>query len=100
MVVYNITVRVEPQIAEEWLRWQKEEHIPDILATGHFTENHLFRLLHEEDNGGITYVSQFFSASQEDLQAYLEKEAPVMRKKAVEKWGDRFVAFRTIMERV
>jgi hypothetical protein len=100
MLVYNITIKIEPEIENDWIQWQKQEHIPDIMKTGLFTEYKFFRLLGEESNDGITYVVQYFISSIEKYNRYIEEFAPVLRKKAFEKWGDGFIAFRTIMESV
>jgi len=42
MFVYNITIKVDNNIEEEWLRWQKEIHIPEILSTGFFYDHRFF----------------------------------------------------------
>jgi hypothetical protein len=34
MILYNVTVSVDPEIHDEWLAWMKSKHIPDVLATG------------------------------------------------------------------
>lgn len=98
MIVYNITMKVEPSIETGWLQWQREEHIPEILATGLFTEHKFFRLLEQDEADGITYVIQYFASSQEDYRKYIEEFAPLFRKKASEKWKDQFVGFRSVMQ--
>ena len=37
MLVYNVTVKVNTDIHEEWLEWMKKTHIPEVLATGYFS---------------------------------------------------------------
>lgn len=99
MILYNVTVNIDKDVAGEWLLWMKEEHIPDVMATGLFLENKIFRLLNEEeDNGGITYAIQYFAASMEKIQQYQLNYAPVLQAKHNEKYGDQFVAFRTLLE--
>ena len=100
MIVYNITLKITPEIETEWIRWQKEEHIPDVLSTGLFTDHKFFRLLDQDESDGITYVVQYFTSSIDNYNQYVEKTAPLLRKKAMQKWGDRFIAFRTVMELV
>lgn len=100
MLVYNITMKVEPAILEEWIQWQKEEHIPEIMNTGLFDEFKFFRLLEQDETEGPTYVVQYFTSSAERYQQYINVHAPTLRKKAIEKWGNRFVGFRTLMELV
>jgi hypothetical protein len=98
VIVYNITLKIIPSIEQEWIEWQRQEHIPDIMATGLFTENKFFRLLEQDDAEGITYIVQYFTGSLENYQQYIEKFAPALREKAIGKWGDKFIAFRTVMQ--
>ncbi|TMI93347.1 MAG: DUF4286 family protein [Bacteroidetes bacterium] len=74
------------------------ENISEIMATGFFTEYKFFRLLEHDDAGGISYVIQYFSSSIEQYNKYIEECSSSFRKKAFDKWGDRFIAFRTVMQ--
>jgi hypothetical protein len=98
MIVYNITIKINEEIEKEWLAWQRQEHIPEIMASGEFTDYKFFRLLEPEDTDGITYIIQYFSSSLENYQRYIDNTAPLLRQKAIERWGDRFIAFRTVMQ--
>jgi hypothetical protein len=98
MFVYNITIKIVPEIEKEWLEWQRQEHIPDVMASGRFSEYKFYRLLEQEEPDGITYIIQYFSPSLDDYNRYIEDTAPRLRKKALDRWGNKFIAFRTIME--
>jgi hypothetical protein len=98
MIVYNITIKISPQIEKEWVNWQKTEHIPDVMASGDFTSYQFYRLLEQEEEEGITYVIQYFAKTREDYQQYIDKTASSLRQKAHKKWSNQFIAFRTIME--
>ena len=98
MIVYNITIKVFPEIEVEWVQWQKEEHIPDVMASGQFIDYKFYRLLEQEAEDGVTYIIQYFSPSLQTYNKYIEQMAPLLRQKALAKWGDKFIAFRTIME--
>jgi hypothetical protein len=37
MIIYNVTIKVDKTIADEWLNWLKDEHIADVTGTGCFT---------------------------------------------------------------
>lgn len=100
MILYNVTVQVDPSIEEAWLIWMKEEHIPDVMSTGLFTANRFWRLLDLDEASGPTYAAQYIAGSREDYNKYIELFASEMRKRGYEKWGERFVAFRTVMELV
>lgn len=98
MIVYNITIKIIPEIEKEWVKWQKEEHIPDVLASGQFTDHKFYKLLEQEESEGVTYVVQFFAPSQEHYDRYINESAPKLRKKTLDKWGNKFIAFRTVMQ--
>ncbi|MGH2552758.1 MAG: DUF4286 family protein [Chitinophagaceae bacterium] len=98
MIIYNVTIKVEHPIAENWLAWLKSEHIPDMINTGCFTHATVLRLIDVDDSEGPTYAVQYHAASDSLYKQYIEKFAEGMRKRGIDKWGDRFVAFRSIMQ--
>lgn len=98
MVIYNVTCKVDKSISEDWLRWLLQEHIHDIIGTGLFQDAQVLRLMETEDSEGPTYAIQYRAATLEQYQDYIEKYSHEMRKKAVEKWGDKFIAFRSLLE--
>lgn len=99
MIIYNVTVKLEKAIHEEWLNWMKTKHIPDVMATGYFLENRLFRILIDEDDG-VSYSIQYSCANMLDLQEYQSKHAPALQKEHIDKFRNKFVAFRTLLEQV
>jgi len=44
MFIYNVTIKVDHSIAIEWLEWLKSVHIPEVIATGCFTEAKVLQL--------------------------------------------------------
>ena len=96
--IYNVTIKIQESIKENWLHWLKEEHIPDIIATGCFTHAAILQLLEVDDTEGPTYAVQYFAESKGLYNAYIEKHAAEMRQKAFDKWGDKFIAFRSVMQ--
>ncbi len=100
MIVYNVTSKVTWAIHEDWVRWMKEEHIPEVIATGCFTHAQFLRLLETEDEEGPTYTAQYFAESKEKQEAYVATHANTLRQKVFDKWGNQFIAFRSVMELV
>ena len=98
MLVYNITIKIVPAIEKEWKYWQQQEHIPEIMATGFFTEYKFYKLLEQDNDDGITYIVQYFSESHDLYNRYIKESAPVFRQKALDKWGEKFIAFRTVLQ--
>ena len=97
MIIYNVTVKVEKQIAKEWVEWMKHEHMPDLMKTGLFVDHRLCRLLEQDETEGVTYVAQYFCDNMEYYNTYIAEHAQKMRDKAFKKFGAKFIAFRSIM---
>lgn len=98
MIIYNVTVKVDWSIHEDWLFWMQHEHLSDMAATGCFIKSQLIRLLETEEKDGPTYAAQYFSENKSDYDRYIELHSILMRQKAFDKWGERFIAFRSLME--
>lgn len=97
MILYNVTVSIDPQIHEEWLNWMRTVHIPEVIGTKCFQEARISRIEGEEE-GGMTYSIMYFAASEELYKNYKEKFAATMQKKHTEKYQGKFAAFRTILK--
>ena len=95
MYIYNVTTNIEESIQVQWLSWMKEVHIPEMLETGKFTKALMSQVLVEEQMGGITYSVQYTTDSKETLQKYYDEDAERLRKKVMERFAGKFVAFRT-----
>lgn len=98
MFIYNVTTQVDHSIQQAWLQWIKEEHIPEIINTGCFTQGTVLHLLEIDDSEGSTYAVQYIAESKALYNRYLDKFAPLMRQKAIDKWGNKFIAFRSLMQ--
>lgn len=100
MFIYNITIKVQAGIADEWLNWQQSEHIPEIMQSGLFNEFKLFRLMEQDDEDGPTYITQFITPDVENYHKYIDELAPSLREKSFKKWGNQFIAFRSLLSTV
>jgi hypothetical protein len=99
MIVYNVTCNLHPNLADEWLSWMKEEHIPEVMQSGCFTECKILKLLTEaNDNDGVNYAIQYTAPSIESYNQYKEQFAPLLQAKTKEKHGDSVLAYRSLLE--
>ncbi len=98
MIIYNITIKAHHAVAEEWVKWMKGTHMPEVLQTGLFTDSRLCRLLGHDEEDGATFVVQYFCDSMENYDNYVSRHAPALGGKMIEKFGDKVIAFRTVME--
>ena len=100
MLLYNVTVGVDKEIEQEWLQYMSEKHIQDVMNTGLFVESKVYKVLHDQDEGTVSYSVQYFAKSIEDIQQYLEVFAPVLIEQHRVKFHNRHVAFRTLLEEI
>ena len=100
MIVYNLTIKVSWGILDRWLPWELQEHIPAVMATQLFDEYKFYRLLDEDETEGPTFVLQYFTGAMERYERYIIEFAAGFRQEGLDKWGDGFIAFRTLMEEV
>jgi hypothetical protein len=100
MIIYNVTINVEEDVHEEWLQWMKKSHIPDVLASGIFFESRILKILGDDESGGHTYSIQYTCRSLEDFHKYEELFAPALRAEFNERYKDRVLSFRTLLETI
>lgn len=100
MILYNITFTVNNEIEEDFVNWMKETHIPDIFATGLFIEHKFFRLLNSPDDHVTNYCVQFFAENTKKLIEYEGRFAHALRYETQARYGEKALAFRTLMESV
>ena len=100
MFIYNTTTKVDHLVLNKWLQWQNQIYIPEVMATGFFTEHRFYKLLEHDDNEGAIYVTQFLMPSKEAYQQYLQQSAPQLQQKALAEWGDNIVSFSTLLQNV
>lgn len=97
MYIYSVTVSVDKSVQEDWLKWMKEIHIPDVLNTGCFTGNKIFKVLNVNDEGE-TFSVQYSFTSMDDIEKYQKEYAPRLQADHAERYKDKYVAFRTLLE--
>lgn len=98
MIVYNVTIKVTWAIQEAWQQWMQQVHIPEILATKQFDSARIFRLLDQDESEGPTFIAQYTTTTLERYEQYAAEFAPALQATGRNKWGDQFIAFRTVMQ--
>ena len=98
MYIYNVTLKVTWAIHDEWLQWMIDKHMPEVMASGCFTGNQLVKLLEQDEQEGPTYAAQYYAACFEDYERYIEQFSQPLREDGFKRWGNNFIAFRSIMQ--
>lgn len=100
MLLYNVTVGIDKDKEQEWLDYMTNKHIQDVMSTGLFVQSKMYKVLHDQDEGTVSYSIQYFAKNIEDIQQYLEVFAPALIEEHRKKFADKHVAFRTLLEEV
>ena len=100
MILYNVTIGIDKALEQEWVTWMKEKHIPDVMKTGIFVENRFYKVLSNEDETTSSYCVQYLTPSIELFNKYLKIFVPSLEEEHKQKYKDRHVAFRTLLEEV
>jgi len=98
MIWYNVTIKIEEKINDDWLAWMQHIHIPEVLDTGYFTEGRLSRLINSQEKDGITYSVQYACKNMKDLHHYQVDHAQRLQKEHNARYEGKYVAFRSLME--
>lgn len=97
MIIYSVTINIDSEVHDEWLRWMKEVHMPDVMRTGMFIESRIMKLLNVDDEG-TTYAIQYTARNMKDYERYQEEFAPALQAQHTQRYRDKFVAFRSLLE--
>jgi len=100
MLLYNETIGIDRDIEQAWLDWMRQTYLPSMMATGMFLDAKIYRILHENEDGTISYSVQYFSTSIEHIQRFLDEFAPKLVDTHRLKFANKHVIFRTLLEQV
>lgn len=100
MLLYNVTMCVEPAIEAELIYWMRTQHVPNVMATGVPVESKILKLLTEVDNGGVTYTFQYFFKSLDDYETYQNDHSPALQSHVQQRYNGKYVSFRTLLEEI
>jgi hypothetical protein len=101
MYVYSVTVTLERELEDDWLSWMQAVHIPEVMETGCFDRFQMHCLMEPyAEEGHVTYNVHYYCRTLDHYQNYIEEEAPRLRRKTAERYGERLSAFRTLLRMV
>lgn len=100
MVVYNVSIKIMNDFADEWVHWMKSEHIPAVMESNCFESYHFYYLHDQDESEGKTYVVQYFAKTMQDYELYRDTYAKPLQSDTAKKFTNKFVAFRTLMSKL
>ena len=97
MIIYNVTVSVDNEVHEMWLAWMRHTHLPEVMATGHFLDARICRVLSDGDSGA-TYAVQYTCLDMATYERYRDGHAERLKAESEKYYGGKAIAFRTLLE--
>ena len=97
MIIYNVTISVEESITRDWLEWMKSEHIPEVMSCGIFIKAQINKVITQGDSNN-TFAVAYTCKDIKSLHQYQMNFSVALQEKHIKHYGDKTVAFRTIME--
>lgn len=102
MILYRVTVAIDPEKEEEWLQWMRKKHILDVMDTGYFVSYNLERVVDPErdENGHAVYVIEYGCEGLDKFRCYCDSSAAALQAEHTEKYEGYFTASRLVLETV
>lgn len=97
-VIYNVTIKINEDIHQEWLQWMKNIHIPDVMNTGCFESFKVTKIVEDPDDQGIGFAIQYVAYSILTLEKYMATFAKKLQEEHSQRYAGQYVAFRTVLE--
>lgn len=100
MIVYSVTVAIDESIENDWVKWMKEVHIPDVMATGYFLDFRFCRVFKHQEDDNQSYNISYRCKDMDTYLEYQNTKAPALQKDHTKRYEGMFAAFRTILEQI
>ncbi|WP_029489563.1 DUF4286 family protein [Aquimarina agarivorans] len=97
MYIFNITTNISEEIEKDWLLWMNDTFIPNMIATNKFHKAIMTQVEVDEEMGGITYSTQYFTHSKTLLDRFFEEDQPSILQKHT-KFRGQYVDFSTTLK--
>lgn len=94
---YRVAIRVDREIAEEWLEWMRTIHVPEVLDSGCFTGCTISRQVEPVESGPRwSFALEYGLPSLQHFEQYQARHADALREAHTRRYAGRFEATRSI----
>jgi hypothetical protein len=94
MFIYSVTIHINSEAEDEWVKYMHEKHIAEVMAAGYFVSCSMRKLVsHHSENTG-SYNMQYAVETEEKYHDYMQKAAPALQADVAAHFGGRFTAER------
>ncbi len=94
-LIYAVWCDLDRSVEEEWERWMRSTHIPQVLKAGGFVGAKVFAVKEDDTR---KWVTMYEATDHAALQAYFEGPARRLREDYQKHFGDRTRLTRMVLE--
>lgn len=95
MTIYEVTITVQSDAAEEYAAWLRE-HIQQIVKLP-MVMRATWSVVEQEEGNRVQHCVHYFLEDREALEEYFQHHAPAMREEGIRLFGGKFTAARRVM---
>lgn len=96
MMIYEVNLTIDNDIFNDYYQWLIE-HVETILTLPGFIKAIISKEMIAQPDPKSTKITVYYTVESEQyLDDYLANQAPELRADGIEKFGDKFSAFRRI----
>ncbi|MDC0580371.1 DUF4286 family protein [Bacteroidia bacterium] len=101
MIIYNVTLSINPEIEKEAIEWLTHIHIPEVMQTNLFISYNIYKIIENPmERTHNSYAIQYTLASWLNFEKYSQNHAFSLQEKTRKKFGENILAFRTFLEKI
>ena len=93
--IYEVTINVDREIVDQFDAWL-DDHVQEMLQISGISRAEIFEQ-EDDDQGRARRVTQYFFASDADLEQYISGQAEAMQQSAIDRFEGRFEAARRVL---
>jgi len=97
-VLYRVTIEVDTSVADEWLAWMREVHVPDVLREPGFSRAVIAREKKNDGGTDVRFVIDYDVEGVEEMRRYFAEGAARLRAEHEARFGGRARASRQVLE--
>ena len=98
MIIYSVTIGIDPAAEPDWLDWMQKVHIRDVLRTGCFLRCRILKVLDQPSQP--SYLLQYDCRSLQEYERYRINFAPTLQKEHTDRYAGCFRAARQLLEEI
>ncbi len=98
MIIFNTTYCVTDKVYGGFIKWLKEQHIPQMLASGFFSDERVSKVITQEEQEGTSVSVQLTAQSMDAIADWNEQHGDLFKMEVASLFSEEVLFFSTFME--